>query len=64
MGLKYKPTAESKWGLLLSIQHFEARVKGITKISQTPVDGFIGNTSFLIITEKEKTLKKIQNGRL
>ncbi|MFN8769767.1 MAG: sterol desaturase family protein [Neisseriaceae bacterium] len=58
MALKYKSTVESKWGLLLSIQHFEARVKGITKISQTPVDGFIGNTSFLIITEKEKTLKK------
>ena len=29
MALKYKSTVESKWGLLLSIQHFEARVKGI-----------------------------------
>jgi hypothetical protein len=58
MALKYKSTVESKWGLLLSIQHFEARVKGITKISQTPVDGFIGNTSFLLIAEKEKAFKK------
>lgn len=49
IGVKYKPKVESKWGLLLSLQHFETRAKGITKISQTSVDGFISNTSFLLI---------------
>ncbi len=57
-GLKYKPKPESKWGLLLSVQHFEVRAKGITKIWQTPIDGFISNTSFLLIAEKEKPFKR------
>jgi Delta7-sterol 5-desaturase len=60
-GLKYKPSPEGKWGLLLSIQHFEVRAKGITKISQNPIDGFISNTSFLLIAEKEKPLKRNAN---
>ena len=60
-GLKYKPNTESNWGLLLSVQHFEVRAKGITKISQTPIDGFISNTSFLLIAEKEKPLKRNSN---
>jgi hypothetical protein len=59
--LKYKPKVESSWGLLFSIQYFEARVKGVTKISQTQVDGFINNTSFLLIAEKEKPLKRTLN---
>ena len=60
-GLKYKFKPENHWGLLLSIQHFEARANGITKISQTAVDGFISNTSFLLIAEKEKPLKRNAN---
>ena len=61
IGVKYKPKVESKWGLLLSLQHFETRAKGITKISQTSVDGFISNTSFLLIAEKENPLKRNRN---
>lgn len=60
-GLKYKPKSESHWGLLFSVQHFETRAKGITKISQTPIDGFVSNTSFLLIAEKEKPLKRNAN---
>ena len=60
-GLKYKPKVESNWGLLFSIQSFEARIKGVTKISQTQVDGFINNISFLLIAEKEKPLKRALN---
>ncbi|MBL0288224.1 MAG: sterol desaturase family protein [Bacteroidetes bacterium] len=61
IAVKYKPKVESKWGLLLSLQHFETRAKGITKISQTSVDGFISNTSFLLISEKENPLKRNRN---
>lgn len=60
-GIKYKPSTESKWGLILSVQYFEARAKGITKTSQISVDGFISNTSFLLIGEKVKPLKRNAN---
>ena len=59
--LKCKPNEENKCGLLLSVQHFEVRAKGITKISQTPINGFISNTSFLLIVENEKPLKQNTN---
>jgi sterol desaturase/sphingolipid hydroxylase (fatty acid hydroxylase superfamily) len=58
LGIKYMPKTSKYWGILLDIQHFEARVKGITKISQTPIDGFIGNTSYVLLAEKVKPIKK------
>lgn len=60
-GIKYKPGPENKWGLLLSIQYFEVRAKGVAKISRKPIDGFISNTSFLLIAEKERPLKRNAN---
>lgn len=56
--IKYQPPKWGDWGLGLHIQHFETRVKGITKVSSTPIDGFIANTSYFLVFEKAKPLKK------
>jgi sterol desaturase/sphingolipid hydroxylase (fatty acid hydroxylase superfamily) len=61
LGIKYMTKPNNKWGALFSIQHFEARSKGITKISKAQVDGFISNTTFLVIAEKEKPFKRNKN---
>lgn len=61
IGIKYKSKPANKWGLLLSVQHFEVRAKGITKLSRLPIDGFISTTSFLIIAENEKPFKRNTN---
>ncbi len=56
--LKFNPKNSKYWGILFSVHYFETRVKGITKITQTPVDGFISNTSLWGIAEKNKVLKR------
>lgn len=58
LGLKYIPKNSEYWGIILATQYFETRVKGITRISQTPVNGFISNTSIFCIAEKSKSLKQ------
>ncbi|MFY7999571.1 MAG: hypothetical protein ACOVSW_13315 [Candidatus Kapaibacteriota bacterium] len=58
--LKYTPDSSDSWGVMLSVQHFEVRAKGLTKITQTSVDGFIGNTSFFAVAESNKPFESTE----
>lgn len=55
--LKYTPE-QSKWGIKANFQYSETRAKGITKITQTPINGFISNSTFSLMAEKNRLLAK------